>query len=269
MERRKVPYARPAGRQANATQEAFARARSVWPRLDSTTGSSRGRTSSPDLVRGCPKPTCAGPPGRARACRILCGLTLASSLFLFFLTAYFLSLILSLRPFPHPSRFVHFPPSLSFLHSFFFLLLASFPFFFFFFLFLSMLFFLSFSMDSLHFSRFRRSSLFSVEFLHVSLRTSCSSLFFLANFFDVETRYILVSSFSLFGLRVLPPLLFYLLLRRCYTWFTLSLESVRATKMRWPRRPKESRGADSGVSNEGSCRSRDIAANRTAKWNSN
>ena len=112
-------------------------------------------------------------------------------------------------------------------------------------------------------------SLSSVEFLHVSLRTSCSSLFFLANFFDVETRYILVSSFSLFGLRVLPPLLFYLLLRRCYTWFTLSLESVRATKMRWPRRPKESRGADSGVSNEGSCRSRDIAANRTAKWNSN
>lgn len=144
MERRKVPYARPAGRQANATQEAFARARSVWPRLDSTTGSSRGRTSSPDLVRGCPKPTCAGPPGRARACRILCGLTLASSLFLFFLTAYFLSLILSLRPFPHPSRFVHFPPSLSFLHSFFFLLLASFSFFFFFFVSLHALFFVFF-----------------------------------------------------------------------------------------------------------------------------
>lgn len=66
----------PAGRQANATQEAFARARSVWPRRDSTTGSigsDRGRTSPAEMARGRPKPTCAGPPGRARACRVLCG----------------------------------------------------------------------------------------------------------------------------------------------------------------------------------------------------
>lgn len=71
--RREVPYARPAGRQANATQEAFARARSVWPRRNPTTGPDRGRTSLAEVARGCPKPTCAGPPGRARACRVLCG----------------------------------------------------------------------------------------------------------------------------------------------------------------------------------------------------
>lgn len=74
MERREVSYVQPAGRQANATQEAFARARSVWPRLTSTTGPNRERTSSIDVTRRCPKPTCAGPPGRARACRVLCGL---------------------------------------------------------------------------------------------------------------------------------------------------------------------------------------------------
>lgn len=74
MERREVPYARPAGRQANATQEAFARARSVWPRRNPTTGPDRERTSSVEVERRCPKPTCAGPPGRARACRVLCGL---------------------------------------------------------------------------------------------------------------------------------------------------------------------------------------------------
>lgn len=73
MERREIPYVRPAGQQANATQEAFARARSVWPRRDSTTGPNRGRTSPAEVARGCPKPTCAGPPGRARACRVLCG----------------------------------------------------------------------------------------------------------------------------------------------------------------------------------------------------
>jgi len=73
VERRKVPYVRPAGRQANATQEAFARARSVWPRCDSTTGPNRGRTSPTEVTRGYPKLTCASPPGRARACRVLCG----------------------------------------------------------------------------------------------------------------------------------------------------------------------------------------------------
>lgn len=134
MERREVPYARPAGRQANATQEAFARARSVWPRLDSTTGPSRGRTSWADLARGRPKPTCAGPPGRARACRVLCGLTFASSLFLFFLTGSSLSVTLSSRPFSRsslsvsPSSFSVFPAFHFFSYSsrrpsFFFLLL--------------------------------------------------------------------------------------------------------------------------------------------------
>lgn len=73
MKRREVPYARPAGRQANATQEAFARARSVWPRRGPTTGPDRGRTSSAEVARRRPKPSCAGPPGRARACRVLCG----------------------------------------------------------------------------------------------------------------------------------------------------------------------------------------------------
>nr|KAF7434651.1 hypothetical protein H0235_002842 [Vespula pensylvanica] len=57
-----VPYVRPAGRQANATQEAFARARSVWPRSRSTTGPSRRRTSAAEVARGRPKRTCAGPP---------------------------------------------------------------------------------------------------------------------------------------------------------------------------------------------------------------
>lgn len=169
MERREVPYARPAGRQANATQEAFTRARSVWPRLDSITGPNRGRTSSSDLARGCPKPTCAGPPGRARACRVLCGLTLASSLFLFFLTAYFLSLTLSLRPFPHPSRFVHFPPSLSLLYSFFSCSSRRFLFFFFF-ISLHALFFLFFYGFTAFFSFSPLVSLSTVEFLHVSLR---------------------------------------------------------------------------------------------------
>lgn len=212
MERREeVPYVRPAGRQANATQEAFARARSVWPRLDSTTGPSRGRTSSPDLARGSPKPTCAGPPGRARACRVLCGLTLASSLFLFFLTAYFLSLTLSLRPFPHPSRSVHFPPSLSLLHSFFFSCSSRRSLFFSFFCFFPCSFFFSlFLWIHRVFLVFavRLFSLSTVEFLHVSLREllvhlhsssqPTSSMF--------ETRYILDSPFSLVGLRVLPPL---------------------------------------------------------------
>lgn len=210
MERREeVPYARPAGRQANATQEAFARARSVWPRLDSTTGPSRGRTSSPDLARGSPKPTCAGPPGRARACRVLCGLTLASSLFLFFLTAYFLSLTLSLRPFSHPSRSDHFPPSLSLLHSFFFLAPRVVPFFFLSFVSFHVLFFSLFLWIHRVFLVFavRLFSLSTVEFLHVSLREllvhlhsssqPTSSMF--------ETRYILDSPFSLVGLRVLPP----------------------------------------------------------------
>lgn len=38
-----------------------------------TTGPNRGPTSMAEVVRKCPKPTCAGPPGRARACRVLCG----------------------------------------------------------------------------------------------------------------------------------------------------------------------------------------------------
>lgn len=86
MERREVPYVRPAGRQANATQEAFARARSVWPRRGPTTGPNRGRTSPAEMTRGHPKPTCAGPPGRARACRVLCGPSWSLSLLSSFLS---------------------------------------------------------------------------------------------------------------------------------------------------------------------------------------
>ncbi|KAI4501819.1 hypothetical protein M0802_003154 [Mischocyttarus mexicanus] len=51
VEEERVPNVRPAGRQANATQEAFARARSVWPRSRSTTGPSRRRTSPAEVAR--------------------------------------------------------------------------------------------------------------------------------------------------------------------------------------------------------------------------
>lgn len=276
MERREeVPYARPAGRQANATQEAFARARSVWPRLDSTTGPSRGRTSSPDLARGSPKPTCAGPPGRARACRVLCGLTLASSLFLFFLTAYFLSLTLSLRPFPHPSRSVHFPPSLSLLHSFFFLAPRVVPFFFLSFVSFHALFFFLFFYGFTAFFSFSPfvSSLFPPW---NSCMFHCENFLFIFTLLPSQllrcSRHVTYSTLLSLSLDCgcSPPsplpLLFCLSLLH-----TVSLDSVRAAKMRWPRRrtSEESGGADSGVSNEGSCRSRDIAADRTAKWNSN
>lgn len=278
MERREeVPYARPAGRQANATQEAFARARSVWPRLDSTTGPSRGRTSWADLARGRPKPTCAGPPGRARACRVLCGLTFASSLFLFFLTGSYLSVTLSSRPFSRSSLSVS-PSSFSLSPAFHFFSYSSRrPSFFFFFCFFRALFFLFFYGFTAFFS-FSRC-------LHVSplFPPWNSCLFhcenFLLNFALLPSRlllfaaprhgYVLVVLSLLADRGVRPHLL--LRLRRCYTWSTLSLGSVRAAKMRWPRRRtlKEGGGADSGVSNEGSCRSHDIAADRTAKWNSN
>lgn len=159
---------------------------------------------------------------------------------------------------------------------FFFLLLASFPFFSFF-CFFPCSFFFSFSMDSPRFSRFRCSSLLSFHrgiLACFTARTSCSSsLFFPANFFDVrDTLHTRLSFLSrwIAGALPLPPPPFFSA-SRCYTRSTLSLDSVRAAKMRWPRRrtSEESGGADSGVSNEGSCRSRDIAADRTAKWNSN
>lgn len=70
---------RHAGRQANATQEAFARVRSVWPRQTSTTGTNRVSTILTDYHRIFPNGTCARPPGRARACRVLCGLLLRAS----------------------------------------------------------------------------------------------------------------------------------------------------------------------------------------------
>lgn len=276
MERKEeVPYARPAGRQANATQEAFARARSVWPRLDSTTGPSRALTNGPDLTRAGPKPTCAGPPGRARACRVLCGLTLASSLLPILPYPSSISLPLSI-PFFLSFRSlrtlvsVSFPPALLFFHpivSFFFLLL-----------FLSSFVSLCRSFSSFFpqilegfsrfFSPFVRSS-FLLDLLPVSTKGK-----FLLNFALLRSPrvrrsrhgYVPVSPFSW---QFPPPCV------AAAARSALSLGSGPGPR-RWAGAPERRRrrtakggGADSGVSNEGSCRLGDIAGDRSAKWNSN
>lgn len=66
-----------------------------------TTGPNRGRTSTAEIARERPKPTCAGPPGRARACRVLCGPMGSGAPALFFFY-YYSSLLLG--PFLAPPR---------------------------------------------------------------------------------------------------------------------------------------------------------------------